>query len=114
MKCLKCDREMIYDGCDYYHCDKCGAVAHDLVYRDIGKVRDFGFGTIQTEQTQPQFWKQGWVCPKCGGVMSPTQPYCIFCQSNNIRDIQVTYTGVKPTIDTNNKSISEVMKDETT
>lgn len=113
MKCLKCDREMIYDGCDYYHCDKCGAVAHDLVYRDIGKVRDFGFGTIQTEQTQPQFWKQGWVCPKCGGVMSPTQPYCLFCQLQS-KDIQVTTTGITPTISTENKSISEVVKNETT
>ena len=74
--------------------------------------KDLGFGIIQT--TKEPFYKQGWVCPKCGGVMSPDQPYCIFCQSNNIRDIQVTCTGVKPTIDTNNKSISEVMKDETT
>lgn len=69
------------------------------------KIKDYGFGTIQQDQ-QP-FYQQGWVCPKCGGVMSPNQPYCIFCQSNNIRDIQVTYTGIMPTISTENKSISK-------
>lgn len=53
------------------------------------------------------FYKQGWVCPKCGGVMAPNQPYCLFCQSNNIKDIQVTYTGIMPTISTENKSISK-------
>lgn len=25
------------------------------------------------------FQMQGWVCPKCGNVMSPFQSYCIFC-----------------------------------
>ena len=68
--------------------------------------KDLGFGIIQTTK-ELSFYKQGWVCPKCGGVMSPNQPYCIFCQSNNIRDIQVTYTGIMPTISTENKSISK-------
>lgn len=21
----------------------------------------------------------GWICPKCGAVMAPTQPYCVNC-----------------------------------
>ena len=67
--------------------------------------KELGFGVIETTKTP--FYQQGWVCPKCGGVMSPTQPYCIFCQSNNIRDIQVTCTGVKPMVSTENKSISK-------
>lgn len=24
---------------------------------------------------------QGWICPKCGNVMAPNQPYCLFCYS---------------------------------
>lgn len=23
--------------------------------------------------------ERGWVCPKCGRVMAPSQPYCLFC-----------------------------------
>lgn len=69
------------------------------------EIKDYGFGIIQT--TKEPFYKQGWVCPKCGGVMAPNQPYCLFCQSNNIKDIQVTTTGIMPTISTENKSISK-------
>ena len=61
----------------------------------------------------PQIYHQGWVCPKCGGVMSPNQLYCLFCQPQS-KDIRVTTTGIYPTVNIENKSISEVMKDETT
>lgn len=34
---------------------------------------------------------QGWVCPKCGRVMSPTQPYCLFCsQQGTIKYTETT------------------------
>lgn len=69
------------------------------------KNKDLGFGIM--EITREPFYKQGWVCPKCSAVMAPNQPYCIFCQSNNIRDIQVTTTGIMPTMNTENKSISK-------
>lgn len=41
--------------------------------------------------------KYGWVCPKCGAVMSPNQPTCVFCAPtgysiNNIPYIDVDYT----------------------
>ena len=73
--------------------------------------KDLGFGIIQT--TKEPFYKQGWVCPKCGAVMAPHQSYCLFCQPQS-KDIQVTTTGIYPTVNIENKSISEVMKDETT
>ena len=67
--------------------------------------KDLGFGVIETTKTP--FYKQGWVCPKCGAVMSPNQPYCIFCQPKNIQNIQVTNTGIMQPIQTENKSISK-------
>lgn len=98
MRCYNCNREMIYDGYGNYYCDRCGATLNDCVLRN----KDYGFGIIQQEK--PQFWLQGWVCPKCGGVMSPNQYYCINCQPKNT---QVTSTGIMPTINTENKSISK-------
>lgn len=98
MRCYNCNREMTYDGYGNYHCDKCGTTLNDCVLRN----KDYGFGIIQQEQSQ--FWQQGWVCPKCGGVMAPNQYYCINCQPKNV---QVTSTGITPTISTENKSISK-------
>lgn len=57
-------------------------------------VKDYGFGTIQFDNNGQQFYKQGWVCPKCGSVMSPNQPYCLFCCSCKDNKITVTNTGI--------------------
>ena len=67
--------------------------------------KDLGFGIIET--TKEPFYKQGWVCPKCGAVMSPNQPFCIFCQPKNIQNVQITTSGIMQPIQTENKSISK-------
>ncbi len=27
------------------------------------------------------FGQQGWICPKCGRVYSPTTPMCLYCKN---------------------------------
>ena len=36
--------------------------------------------------------RQGWICPKCGRVMSPDTPFCLFC-SNEVKTTVTTNTG---------------------
>lgn len=69
MKCWKCGKDMknTIGGC--YHCQDCGIGVNDCVFRNEEQ-------SINKET----YYKQGWVCPKCGAVMSPNQPYCIFCK----------------------------------
>lgn len=68
------------------------------------KFKDFEIGIIPPPQVS--FYQQGWICPKCGAVMSPDQPYCLFCKPVDTR-VEVTTTGIMPTINTENKSISK-------
>lgn len=69
MKCIKCGKEI--DSGDYSAdsglCKKCfGNI--------LNKLELFEFNP----SAEPKVYQQGWVCPKCGSVMSPTQPYCLF------------------------------------
>lgn len=36
--------------------------------------------------------RQGWICPKCGRVMSPDTLYCLFC-SKGVKTTVTTNTG---------------------
>lgn len=38
---------------------------------------------LQPDTFVPLGLEMGWVCPKCGAVMSPRQQYCIFCLGND-------------------------------
>lgn len=33
-------------------------------------------------KTEPTGGLMGWICPKCGAVMSPFQSYCVKCSGN--------------------------------
>lgn len=85
MRCIHCDREMEYDGEGTYTCDKCGFSVNDLVYRP-----NYAGGFIKWQEVEPKVYEQGWVCPKCGSVMSPKQPYCLFCCSCQNTPVSIT------------------------
>lgn len=34
----------------------------------------------------------GWICPKCGAVMSPNQATCVFCAPAEIGCLYIDYT----------------------
>lgn len=99
MKCWICGNEMenTIGGC--YRCKDCGVGINDLVFRTKEQS-----DTKSNFEVKDQFYNQGWVCPKCGGVMAPNQYYCINCQPKNT---QATSTGITPTISAENKSISK-------
>lgn len=57
------------DPCTYqYHCKECNGwfLGTDYLVKPTLATPEFNYPT-------------GWVCPKCGAVMSPTQSTCIYC-----------------------------------
>ena len=39
---------------------------------------------------------QGWICPKCGGVMWPNFPTCFYCKPTIVTTIANIGTGACP------------------
>lgn len=71
-KCIDCgkratsgDNFELYDGC----CEKC-------YRRRVKNIRKAMWSPIFVPVSQ---YERGWVCPKCGAVMSPEQRYCLNC-----------------------------------
>ena len=73
-KCWICGKEMksTTGGCE--HCPDCNVGITDLVFRPNSPATQFN---------NTQIYEQGWVCPKCGAVMSPRQMWCINCSGAN-------------------------------
>ena len=46
------------------------------------------------ENFKSPFYQQGWVCPKCGAVLAPSQAFCPFCSP--AQDLKIT-CGTTPT-----------------
>ena len=98
MICCNCNKEMVYLGDGNYGCSICGRMLNDLVYREYkspsaGKENGTNGDSwridypdpsqnptfISIPDSEPKIYQQGWVCPKCGGVYSPSQNCCPNC-----------------------------------
>lgn len=58
------------------------------------------FNTITSQVAPPNFtgWgRQGWICPKCGRVYSPSTDMCLYC-GGNTNIMPSTTTKILPDI----------------
>ena len=110
MKCPKCGEEMystVSGGSDTsgnfemkYVCPKCAYeiknTLNDLVYRE------------PLFQSNHSVTNYGWICPKCGAVLSPSTQECPYCTPYKVTCGTINEFPIKPVPTTNVTSQAQV------
>ena len=55
-----------------------------LTDKELEKIKEDYIQFLSTDNPEPEplGGLMGWICPKCGAVMSPYQNFCIRCSGN--------------------------------
>ena len=58
-----------------------------------------------------EFVQYGWICPKCGRVMSPTTPYCPCNGEGKKTTVSTGTTGYIDWVHHESRTVSEIEQD---
>lgn len=119
-KCPYCDAHLVFrnnsivlTSCPpkhQYTCKRCGHVWSAFNDSDAVKKEDSPMhsaewsnkdtldnsilnGPQACDIPMPSWGQQGWICPKCGRVLSPYTSFCPFCSSGEASPITITWKG---------------------
>lgn len=89
-ECCKCGRLEFSNEMPMGQENKIQGTNDDILDETIKRIFDTSpIISIPKEVPKSQIYQQGWVCPKCGAVMSPNKDVCPFCSP--VQNITATY-----------------------
>lgn len=85
-RCKGCGKVFYFNCSEFRHVGDPEPVGSDGTnWREveIQRIKD------RAGENRASYFNYGWICPKCGSVMSPDQKTCLYCSP--AVDIKVTY-----------------------